>query len=346
MLVVLFMTATAVAAQESDAPSQPDVNWLCDNAFVQAELDLAAGTLDADPATDPTSSPSTDRDPSFLDGAIRACASVADFTAGAALHPVLVGDIDPIAWLGERCRAPDLAEYSTCVSLLHALATPPPSPRPTPVPTATPPPTQRPTRTRPKATSRPPPTGSSRGGVKVPAVRAKVPGVTRIHYFEVSGSTWNQLNRSTGKRTSQLCRNHAARACLETRITGIQPRYAIDPGSGSCTITGVDATLVTIAHMPRWTAPRRVARDLAWVWRKSIKRTGWHEAQHAKIAKQHFRRLPGMLRGKPCAKFGRITQRWWKRLTRAQDRFDRRDYVKSAEVHASWWLQAYQRFGR
>jgi WD40 repeat protein len=150
-----FFAAAIVVGQDAVEPSQKPVNWLCDQAFVQAEADAAE--------TGPI--PSQDR--TFLDEAIRACASVDDLEAAAALRPELVGDTDILALLIERCADvdADLAKYSTCVSLVHALATPPPTPPPTPSPTPTekPTPTPKPTlaiEEEPAATGTFAPTGS------------------------------------------------------------------------------------------------------------------------------------------------------------------------------------------
>jgi predicted secreted Zn-dependent protease len=367
LAVAMLLAAAGVAAQDAQAPTPPEVNWLCDNAFVQAELHLAiAGADPDDPTAASTAGVAADaasgepaieppRDAGYLDGAIRACASVDDFLAGAARHPALLESVEPIAWLQDRCLQPELAEYSTCVSLIHMLATP--APTATPAATASPRPRARPTaeptqtgragrRGGDRSSTRPVPTRPRDGLVPVPAIKARVPGADRVRYFDIRGRTWAQLNTSTARKTRKLCENHRARACLSTRVSNVRPTYRIDRATGRCTLTGAKLSLRTVAYMPRWKAPERVSPSLAWVWRKSIARTGWHEAQHAKIAERYVRKLPGMVRGKPCSRFGAVAKRWFRQMGRAQARFDRRDYVKSAQVHARWFAQAASRFGR
>jgi predicted secreted Zn-dependent protease len=99
-----------------------------------------------------------------------------------------------------------------------------------------------------------------------------------------------------------------------------------------------------IAHIPRWTSPRRVPTYMAWWWRKDAARTGWHEAQHVKISKRYQRQLRARVRGIPCERFGAVARRWSRSLARAQAAFDRRDYPRGAAASQRWWREAYERF--
>jgi hypothetical protein len=151
-IMILVLTATVVNGQDAASPSPLPVNPVCDWAFSQAVRRAQVSPAPALPT--PTPGPSASPGPTegglidsglivdraFLDDAVRLCAGVADWEAAAALHPEALGTTDPLEFLAERCADPTagLEVYSTCVSLMRALATPPPTPVPTPMPSLSP----------------------------------------------------------------------------------------------------------------------------------------------------------------------------------------------------------------
>jgi predicted secreted Zn-dependent protease len=348
-LVCLVFAATVVVAQDAIQPSPHPVNPICEWAFSQA-VQLAQADPDAgDASTAPyaSASPQAVHNKTHLDDAVRMCSGIEDWEAGAALHPEALQGADPMRFLIDRCADPSagLDVYSTCVSLVHALATPSPSPTPTPKPTTTPRPTKRPAPTaRPTPRSTPqevvrPRTEMSR----VPDSSAPVPGATRVRYFRVTGSNPSQLSRSTTEQTRRYCGSHRARACVSLR-----PRFKVgdysNPYTGSCIITSVRPSLVAVAYMPRWTAPNRVPAAWAWWWKKSIARTAWHEAQHITITKGYLIKFPRMVVGRSCYRYHRSLKKWGRSMEQAQDRFDQRDYSRSDAADRRWYGEASERF--
>jgi hypothetical protein len=128
------LAAPLVGSGISLGQQPAEVNPICEWAFGRAAEHVAA----ASPVVaEPGSSAAPFGDETFLDETIRLCAGLSDWEAGLALHPDLLGGIDPEAFLASRCSA-GLDAYATCVSLIIALATPKPTPEPTPSPTPAP----------------------------------------------------------------------------------------------------------------------------------------------------------------------------------------------------------------
>ena len=354
-LVCFIFTATVVVAQDAVQPSPHPVNPICDWAFSQAvqlaQADPDAGVASTSPNA--SASPQAVRDETHLDDAVRMCSGIEDWEAGAALHPEALQGADPMQFLIDRCADPSagLDVYSTCVSLVHALATPSPSPTPTPRPTPTPnpTPTPRPTK-RPAATERPTPRSTPQEVARprtemtrVPNSSASVPGATRVHYFPARGSNPSQVTRSAVTGAANYCRSHRAFACVQT-VLRFRVRDSFSPFTGSCYITSAKPALVTVAHMPRWVAPSRVPKAWVWWWRKDIARVAWHEAQHIKIAKQAMARFPRMVVGRPCSSYARYYRNWSRALDRAQDAFDQRDYPRGGAASSRWMREASSRY--
>ena len=340
-LGVLLVTS-AVNAQ---TPAQtPAGNPLCDWAFQQA-AELVLG----DPAgvPRPMASPASWQGRDLLDEAIRMCSSVEGFSASAALHPVTLLGADPVAVLVARCHDPaaGLDGYGPCVSLVHLLATPPPTPVPTASPS--PAPTAAPAEPTPRPTAPPSSSGRARPPdtlTRVPSVRAEVAGADRIRYLPVRGSTPSRLAGLEPGGRPVLRWPRPAGDRLRHDPTVVHSQLRPDAATGSCTITDVDVGRLAVAYVPQWTAPRRVPASLAWWWRKLVARIGWHEAQHIKIATQHLARFPRLVTGKPCATYGRLARQWSRDLGAAQRAFDRRDYPRLAKASSAWLEQAERRF--
>jgi hypothetical protein len=138
--LTLLLTVALVGGQVTFAQEPRPVNPICAFAFDRAADRVAATSPTPAVEADPDASPAPLEDESFLDETIRACAGVDDWEAGLALHPELLGEIEPLAFLADRCSSAvaGLDAYATCVSLVIALATPEPTPVPSPSPTAAP----------------------------------------------------------------------------------------------------------------------------------------------------------------------------------------------------------------
>jgi hypothetical protein len=138
--LLVLVGASLIGGQIAFAQEPPHVNPICAFAFDRAAERLAAASPTPDVAPDPDASPAPTADRTILDETIRVCAGLADWQAGLGLHPELLGDLDPMAFLEERCTnaGAGLEAYSTCVSLAIAFATPDPTPVPSPSPTPAP----------------------------------------------------------------------------------------------------------------------------------------------------------------------------------------------------------------
>ncbi|MFV2064078.1 MAG: DUF922 domain-containing protein [Chloroflexota bacterium] len=355
LLLAVLVLAGPVSASE-DAPSVstsalpaasllPVANPICSQAFIEAERQLG---LPAEPTavpTAPATAPATidegpptavdGADPERLDEAIRACSSLEDWLAGAQLDPDALLGADAMALLVARCIDPsaDLSAYATCRSLADALATPAPTPTPSPVPAASPAPTPtapttpsgkdaEPTSKRP-GTSKP----AADGRVRLPRkLTAKVPGATKIRYFDIEGRTASTLLKQTLKRARPRCGIHQALACVNMswRIQTSQ-----SGSTESCTIAGVTWTLTSTVHLPRWTKPNRVDAALLQWWKKVLKQSARHEARHIEIQKTELARLRRQLVGRPCSALGSSVKQAQRRSNKAQNAFDRRESRKS-----------------
>ena len=321
----------------SPVPSAlPVTNPICAQAFVTAAAEVVgpsgpggeddgtgvvAALAESIEGEEPTDSVS-DR----LDAAIRACASIEDWSAAAQLHPDALLGADAMTLLAARCSdaSAELDAYATCRSLVEALATPSPSPTPTPEPT-------------PKATQAPKKGSSSSGQastvqvgadgkVRLPRrISAKVAGATSVRYFKIGGQTGPTLVQQTQKRARRHCGSHRALACVNLRW---QVQTTQTGPAASCTITGAAWTLSSVVHLPRWSSPKRVDPDLLKWWRKVLNQSARHEAQHIKIQRGQLTKLRAQLIGKPCSSFDRLLKRAQRRSSKAQDAFDTRESTK------------------
>ncbi len=346
-LIGLIFVATIIVAQDAVQPSTHLVNPICDWAFSRAvdgaQASPAAPTIAVSPdqraSPDPSVSPEPRHFGSYLDEAVRICASVEDFEGAAALHPEVLGDADPLLFLMDRCTDPTagLEGYATCGSLKRTLATP----APTPSPTLTVAPTPRPTK-RPKAETKPRPTPVTETlPVRPPARSAppalvalpkrmtfKFPGATQVRYFSVSGRSMAVLTARTKKAAKRFCGKgtlYRPWACVHPS-TDFDWDYKIDRGTGACTITRWSTRLRTTVYFPRWTKPSRVPPVVLDWWRTAMRGLAKHESVHVRIFKNYATRLSGQLVGKPCGSAQRIVDRWAKQMEGAQNTFDRREY--------------------
>jgi hypothetical protein len=146
--LVFLLTVTLVGGQASLGQEPRPVNPICEYAFGRAADRVAATSPTPTVDPDADTSPAPLEDESFLDETVRLCAGVDDWEAGLALYPELLGEIDPLTFLADRCTnaTAGLDAYATCVSLVIALATPEPTPVPSPSPTPAPSSTPEPDR--------------------------------------------------------------------------------------------------------------------------------------------------------------------------------------------------------
>lgn len=360
LLVAMLSGAGSTLAAETppsvepspSSPPPPVVNPICEQAFRLAEQRIGAAAEETAAAGDPAaaddaddeaaddeaavSTPGTEELPSDrLDDAVRACASLDDWRAAAQLHPDALGGIDPLAHLLDRCLDAEagLDAYATCRSLALALATPDPEPTPTAAPEATPKPSATPKPTARPSGQRGTPIGSAidlepgaDGLVQLPKrLTAKVPGASRVRYFRVGGRSAAALVQQTLRRARKHCGSHRALACVNLRW---QVQTTQDTSASSCAIGGVSWTLDSTVYLPRWSRPDRVDPDLVRWWRKVLRQSARHEAQHIRIQRRHLRELKDRMVGKSCSATDRMLERLAKRSGREQAAFDRKESAK------------------
>jgi predicted secreted Zn-dependent protease len=316
---VVAQEASPSAAPTASATPAPQANPVCVQAFASAAA-LAAAT--PAPGATPLPTPAPDR----LDAAIRSCSSLEDWVIGSFMHPGALMIDEPLEFLVDRCTDPTtgLDAYATCNSLATAMATPTPAPTPSPTPAPTPKPTATPTAT-PGGQQSTAQVGTD-GRVRLPRkLSAKVPGATKVRYFAIGGQSASTLIKQTLKRAKPHCGVHNALACvnLSWRVQTTQS------GSGSaCTIQSVTWTLAATVHLPRWTKPNRVDPALLRWWRKVLKQSARHEAQHVKIQRAELGKLRGQLVGRSCSSFQKVLKRIQKRSNKAQATFDKKERSK------------------
>jgi predicted secreted Zn-dependent protease len=153
-----------------------------------------------------------------------------------------------------------------------------------------------------------------------PRLQPRVPGAQRTRTYPIRGSSPDELFTQMQLNGSRLCPSHAV-ACVN-----IQPniRPLVTTGS-DCRVIGIQASLSTVANVPRWARPARVVRELVPWWRKVATRIGRHEQRHVRIAEQHLARLRRDIIGKPCSALNAVIGRWSKDLSQAQARFDAKE---------------------
>ena len=313
------------------------IDPVCEQSFAALATTASASAPGADTADDER-----------LDDTIRACGSILEWTSAAWLHADKLGDVEPLRHLQARCadETASLDVYATCRSLDIALAPPGPADAETipapdvplePITAATPVPAASAT-PMPAATSQP--TGSpgttttgegsaprvgADGQVRLPRnLRARVPGATRIRYFDIAGRSAPVLVRQTLRRSAPHCGVHDALACvrLTWRVQTVQA------GTTTCTVAKAYSTVTSEVFLPRWSNPRRVDPELLRWWRKVLLDSARHEARHISILQTELTRLRRQLVGRPCSSIGRLVDRARKRSDKAQAAFDRRESAK------------------
>ena len=271
-----------------------------------------------------------------LDGTIRACGSLIEWTVGALQHPGAAGEAEPIGLLYDRCSQPDsgLDAYATCRSLQAALASPQPDTT-EPQGTIDEPPASQPPASQPPAPSPTPaarplnqaiPVPGPDGRVKLPRkLRAEVPGATRIRYFDVSGRSASAPREAD----AATCRAPLWRAQCP-RLRGPHLARGDDPRTeeGACTVVDATSAVSSVVHLPRWTKPKRVDAELLTWWRKVLADSARHEARHIRILQIGAGPATQAPRG-PTLRLGRPSHRpSQKRANQSQTVFDRRESAK------------------
>ena len=338
-----------VSGQTTVEPSAPALSPLCQNAFIHAASFLsetspgAASTTGTNEGADPA----VLVDSPHLDYVIQRCPSMEEWLGGTSLYAEVLRGAAPLAFLEARCSNPEsgLAQYALCVALVQALATPPPTPVPVPTlaPGASPVPSPGPLDTfgdGPPPTPRTSAPEARAGNVPVPDGRVPVPGASHVHHFHVRGESLDQLMRSVTRQARRFCGSGGSMACVVPDAWRFNTQTEQDPDTGSCTITGLDATVGYVAHIPRWTAPRRVPASLAWWWRQVVTRAGWQQAQHVRILEDHLAMLQDEVVGQPCSEFDRLLDEWNASLDGAQAAFARRDDPRQEQASREWLRQA------
>lgn len=348
-LTGLLLAAAVVSGQTTVEPSAPALSPLCQNAFIHAVNVVA----EANPPAAPTAAPGESADPAALidatrlDYVIQRCPSLAEWLAGTSFYAEVLRGADPLMFLEARCTDPEsgLAHYAACVSLVQALATPPPTPVPvaTLAPGASSMPSSGPLDTfgeGPPPTPKTPAPGSRAGNEHVPDGRVPVPGASHVHYFHVRGASLDQLMRSVTRQARRFCGSSESIACVVPQAWRFNAQTEQDPDTGSCTIAGLDATVGYVAHIPRWTSPDRVPASLAWWWRQVVTRAGWQQVQHVHILEDHLAMLHDQVVGQPCSEFDRLLDDWNASLGEAQAAFARLDDPRQEQASQEWLRRA------
>jgi hypothetical protein len=253
-IIILVLTATVVNGQDAASPSPLPVNPVCDWAFSQAVRRAQVSPAPAVPVVTPGPSASPGAidggvidsipivDRAFLDDAVRLCAGVADWEAAAALHPEALGSTDPLEFLAERCADPTagLEVYATCVSLMRALATPPP----TPVPSAT---------TSPSAA----PSSSAGQSAWTPEARAKAREYRQLSRHLYRGTLPNQLLKYSLERLEASGASAGTRAAARRRAAGYLADARQDVRAHQRYLTQVPAVL---CYRDAYAADRALAK--------------------------------------------------------------------------------------
>lgn len=152
-------------------------------------------------------------------------------------------------------------------------------------------------------------------------------------YFSIGGSTLdeieNQLSRH-GPQVKGTGHRHpgATRMAFTTRLG-----YAEKPGS--CRIVSAVVTVKVKVILPKWRRPRKADPEVRLFWNTLSSDIKRHEESHVVIAKNHARKLEDALkasgRQQDCkiaaAKAKEITARILAKHDRAQERFDRVEFV-------------------
>jgi predicted secreted Zn-dependent protease len=313
-LLALAVAAAAVVSGQSEvAPSGAPVNPICAIALrVAAQAALPEPTPVGIPepgasvGLEPAASGSTTDAARLeaLDQAVRACASIEDWDAAAALYPEAFAGGEPRAVLAERCADPSagLSAYATCRSFARSLVTPPPTEAPTAGPGSSP--------------------GTSTAGgalVDLPLIRTHVPGASRVRPFEISGQTPEELMADMLAQSAAHCGAHAF-ACTEVS-PGVRPRLVLR--GDQCRVASVRIDLRTTVHAPRWTSPRRVPAELVAWYRLVNAYIERHEGRHISITKSELAKLRRRVVGRQCSRVVPAMQRFNAAVWRGHERLDR-----------------------
>ncbi len=221
-LIALVLAASIVSGQAAVAPTPRPVYPLCEISFslaaqrAFASPDPSAIVIEPDALASPLPLGAS----SFLDDAIRRCASVEEFSAAAALYPQVLGDTDPLEFLLTRCEDPlgGLDLYAVCASLVRALATPAPTPTATPIPSPTPQPTAQPA----TGSKQKPDTGKKSNGRSKPRSDwTKAAARTLRDYYDSAYGTYVlTLYRPISRLKNMDCAGVTDERCQALRTSG------------------------------------------------------------------------------------------------------------------------------
>jgi predicted secreted Zn-dependent protease len=161
--------------------------------------------------------------------------------------------------------------------------------------------------------------------VKVPRnLKVKVPGATKIRYFDVRGDTPDDILLAATEASERLCVHPGAVACaLQQWNAQALPRT--NPRTGACTVAAARTILDSTVWVPRWVANERVTPNmLAW-WKQVLRKIAKHEAKHVAIQRSGLARYRRQVIGKPCSAIQSLVQRTNDAINAAQVRWDERD---------------------
>jgi predicted secreted Zn-dependent protease len=188
---------------------------------------------------------------------------------------------------------------------------------PTEAPTATPTPTPTPAAT-------PAPSFAT---VALPKLTVKVPGAKSVRYYQVTGSTPDELVISMNERCSAQ-----SWACVETSYT-VNWKTSTNLGTGACKVTAASVNLKPIANIPQWSSPAQVYPELLAWWKQVLAHITADQAKYIKIQQAADKKISSLLVGQKCSAANGIILKW-KRTTAAS-------VAKFAAQDANWQLPEY-----
>lgn len=181
----------------------------------------------------------------------------------------------------------------------------------------------------PTATASPTPTPTASPSpipatVRLPLLKPKVAGATRVKYFGITGESPAALLDDVVLRSRVSCKSADTLACVLQRPR-VQWTNRTLLATGACTIVAPRVSLTSTAHLPQWERPKRVQPALLAWWHKVVDHLAWHEAQHIRIQRSYDSKLMRLMAGHKCSSANRIYRNWKRSLRAAQDKFDAKD---------------------
>ncbi|MGZ9722307.1 MULTISPECIES: DUF922 domain-containing Zn-dependent protease [Rhizobium] len=159
--------------------------------------------------------------------------------------------------------------------------------------------------------------------------RAEVVARKTISYFDIKGSTADELDASLNER-GPLAMGSSSHHPGATKIRfGGNATYS--ESGGRCYISGVKVTVTTEIILPRWRDRRNASKQISMIWDTLAADIRRHENRHVEIARQHAEQMERQILAlRPAAdcdtlqeRANAVTARETERHDADQARFDR-----------------------